>query len=86
MCIHNCLLGKSGGMVRVANLETNQRALIKEMNGLVKDISFALIPQQIVLACVDEEGSLFVYNIEDRSDIIKYPLHMFSIIKVKIKT
>ncbi|KAK5646369.1 hypothetical protein RI129_004833 [Pyrocoelia pectoralis] len=68
--------GKKGGMIRVTNLESNRRALIREMNGLVQDISFALIPQQIVLGCVDEEGSLFVYNIEDRSDAIECTLLM----------
>ncbi|KAF5295034.1 hypothetical protein FQR65_LT10587 [Abscondita terminalis] len=68
--------GKKGGMVRVTNLETNRRALIREMNGFVQDISFALIPQQIVLGCVDEEGSLFVYNIDDRSDAIECTLLM----------
>lgn len=68
--------GKKGGMIRVTNLESNRRALIREMNGLVQDISFALIPQQIVLACVDEEGSLFVYNIDDRSDAIECTLLM----------
>lgn len=68
--------GKKGGMVRVTNLETNRRVLIREMNGLVQDISFALIPQQIILGCVDEEGSLFVYNIDDRSDAIECTLLM----------
>lgn len=67
-------------MVRVTNLETNQRALIKEMNGVVQDISFALIPQQIVLGCVDEEGSLFVYNVDDTADKMEYPLFLVLII------
>lgn len=66
-------LGKDGGLIRVANPETNQRTLIKNTKALVQDISFALTPLQILLGCVDEEGNLFVYNIDNKPDAIMYP-------------
>lgn len=59
-------------MIRVVNMETNQRALIKDMKGLVQDVSFALTPNQVLLGFVDEEGNLFVYNIHDKPQSIGY--------------
>lgn len=58
-------------MIRVANPDTNQRALIKDIKGLVQDLAFAFIPSQIILACIDEEGNLFVYNINNTPDSIR---------------
>lgn len=59
-------------MIRVARTDTNERALIKDIKGLVQDLSFALTSLQIILGIVDEEGNLYVYNIEDDKNI-EYP-------------
>lgn len=58
-------VGKGNGMIRVTNPETNHRSLIKDLKGLVQDIAFALVPTQIILACMDEDGSVFIYNIDN---------------------
>lgn len=60
-------------MVRVATHDSSMRALIKEMSGQVQDIAFAHNYNTVILACVDEEGSLFVYNIEEKTDNLVYP-------------
>lgn len=74
---HLLLLGKEGGLIRIVNRETDQRKLIKNTKALVQDISFALTPLQILLGCVDEEGNVSVYNIEDNPDNIMYPFIVF---------
>ncbi|XP_075211896.1 enhancer of mRNA-decapping protein 4 homolog Ge-1 isoform X2 [Lycorma delicatula] len=55
--------GKTTGVVRVLNRETSDRALIKGMDGMVQDIAFAYIPQEILLGCVDQAGNLFVHQV-----------------------
>lgn len=59
-------------MVRVAHTENQLRALIKEMNGQIQDLAFAHIFNQVILGCVDEEGSLFVHKVEQQ-EAIMYP-------------
>lgn len=76
----DCILGKDGGLIRVINRETDQRKLIKNTKALIQDISFALTPLQILLGCVDEEGNLSVYNIDDTPDSIVYPFSATGII------
>lgn len=61
------------GLVRVASRGSEQRALLRGMKGQIQDISFAFIPNQYILGCVDEEGSLFVHNIENDGKEIVYP-------------
>ncbi|XP_037297745.1 enhancer of mRNA-decapping protein 4 isoform X2 [Manduca sexta] len=59
--------GTCSGMVRVVyNVEpgTDRRALIKGMKGEVQDLSFAHIQNQVVLACIDEQGNFYVHEIE----------------------
>ena len=63
-------LGKNNGVVRVVNRESNNRSLLKGIEGMVQDIAFAHIPKQIILACVDEFGNLLVHEIEERGDKI----------------
>lgn len=60
-------------MVRVAHTDNHVRALIKEMNGQIQDLAFAHIYNQVVLGCVDEEGSLFVHKVEEKQEAIMYP-------------
>ncbi|RZF41112.1 hypothetical protein LSTR_LSTR002744 [Laodelphax striatellus] len=57
-----------GGVVRVLNNVTQQRALIKGLNGLVDDIAFAHTDQQVLLACVDKTGNLFVNLVKESKD------------------
>lgn len=66
-------------MVRVTNHETNQRALIKNFKEDIKDLSFAYSKESIILGCVDNEGNILVYQIEDTPDSISYKimLHIF---------
>lgn len=71
--------------MRVVNRMTNERALIKGMDGLVQDIAFAHIEYQIWLAIVDERGSLFVYTIEEdenpKSLVCHLKLHVIHDVK-----
>jgi enhancer of mRNA-decapping protein 4 len=71
--------GKDGGMVRVTNQETSERALIKNLKNDVKDLSFAFSRQQIILGCIDDEGNVLIYEIIDEPSAIKYKqlLHIF---------
>lgn len=76
-----CLLiiGKDGGMVRVTNQETNHRALIKNLKEDIKDLSFAYSRESIILGCVDNEGNILVYEIEDTPHSISFKvlLHIY---------
>lgn len=60
-------------MVRVTNTDLQLRALIKDMNGQVQDLSFAHIYSTVILGCVDEEGNLYIHRIEEKQDAIVYP-------------
>ncbi|XP_056638330.1 enhancer of mRNA-decapping protein 4 isoform X1 [Diorhabda sublineata] len=66
--------GKDGGMVRVTNQETGHRALIKNLKDDIKDISFAFSREEIILGCVDSEGNILVYQIDDKPLAITYTL------------
>lgn len=57
-----------GGVVRLINRKTAERALLKDFVGRVCDLSFAFISSRILLACVDEPGSLFVYEIKEDTE------------------
>lgn len=63
-------------MVRVTNTDLSLRALIKDMNGQVDDLSFAHIYNTVILGCVDEEGNLFIHKIEEKPEAIMYPLNI----------
>ncbi|XP_022214740.2 enhancer of mRNA-decapping protein 4 homolog [Drosophila obscura] len=51
------------GMVRVCNISTSMRALIKGMSGEVLDLQFAHTDRERILAVIDM-SSLFVYKID----------------------
>lgn len=68
--------GKDGGMVRVVNHETDQRALIKNLKTDVRDVSFAFLRNEIILGCVDDEANIFIYEIKDSPVGIKYKLRL----------
>lgn len=69
--------GKTADLVRVRNVQAQEKetALIKGMKGTVQDLSFALIPEHIILACVDEECNLFVHKIHEEDNTITYPFY-----------
>lgn len=51
------------GMVRVCNISTSMRALIKGMSGEVLDLQFAHTDRERILAVIDVT-SLFVYKVD----------------------
>uniref|UniRef100_A0A023FHJ3 Putative enhancer of mrna-decapping protein 4 n=1 Tax=Amblyomma cajennense TaxID=34607 RepID=A0A023FHJ3_AMBCJ len=55
----------SAGVVRVLNLRTGQRLLVKGFRGLVQDMAFAWLSTTVMLAVVDVYGTLCVYSIDD---------------------
>lgn len=69
----NYLTGKSGGVVRIINRKTAERALLKDLTGRVVDIAFAYT-DDVILAAVDEIGNLLVHSIKEGDDKkIQYP-------------
>ncbi|XP_060802162.1 enhancer of mRNA-decapping protein 4 [Amyelois transitella] len=59
--------GSWSGMVRVVYTPepgTEKRSLIKGMKGVVQDLAFAHIQNQVILACIDELGNFYVHEIE----------------------
>ncbi|KAJ8960755.1 hypothetical protein NQ318_020048 [Aromia moschata] len=66
--------GKDGGMIRVTNLDTDLRALIKNLKEDIKDLAFAFSRDDIILGCVDSEGNILVYQIDDTPHSISYTL------------
>ncbi|XP_025833664.1 enhancer of mRNA-decapping protein 4 isoform X2 [Agrilus planipennis] len=66
--------GKNGSMIRVANQKNNNRTLIKDIGAPILDLSFAIIPKQIILGCADTEGSIYIYEIDDQSDSVVWSL------------
>nr|XP_034833095.1 enhancer of mRNA-decapping protein 4-like [Maniola hyperantus] len=67
ICRYFCNLGGTNGMVRVVyqpELGGEQRALIKGMKGEVKDLAFAHIENQVVLASIDEMGNFYIHELE----------------------
>lgn len=55
------------GMVRVVKTESNERALIKGFSNLIEDIHFAHLYEIIMLGCIDQSGTTFVYVIKEES-------------------
>ncbi|VDI24652.1 enhancer of mRNA-decapping protein 4 [Mytilus galloprovincialis] len=72
------LRGKSGGVVRIINRKTAERALLKDFAGRVIDIAFAHT-DDILIGAVDEIGNLMVYHVketDDRKLIVLLSLHI----------
>ncbi|CAG7673158.1 unnamed protein product [Allacma fusca] len=51
------------GAIRVIDLETNERGLMKGHKGLIKDLEFMHKADQLILGYVDDVGSVFVHKI-----------------------
>jgi WD40 repeat protein len=71
----NVVLGKSGFCVRILNKKTVKKALIKGFTGSIEDLSFAYYNSDH-LACIDSAGDVFIWQISEDNDKIKYPLEM----------
>ena len=57
--------GKNGGVVRVLNMATSDRTLLKNFSGRVTDVAFAHLQNDVILGAVDEMGNMFIYEIRD---------------------
>uniref|UniRef100_A0A131XI36 Putative nuclear protein n=1 Tax=Hyalomma excavatum TaxID=257692 RepID=A0A131XI36_9ACAR len=55
------------GVVRVLNLKTGERLLIKGFRGQIRDMAFARLATTVMLAIVDEFGTLCVYEIHENN-------------------
>ena len=60
-----CSKGKESGIIRVIDLKSSNRALIKGIEGMTQDVSFAFIIAPVLLACIDSVGDVYVYTIEE---------------------
>lgn len=58
------------GVVRVLNLKTGDRLLIKGFRGHIRDMAFAHLATTVLLAIVDEFGILCVYEIHENTTIL----------------
>ncbi|XP_014468232.1 PREDICTED: enhancer of mRNA-decapping protein 4 isoform X2 [Dinoponera quadriceps] len=56
-------VGTGGGVVRVVYKELEHRALLRGMRGAIQDLAFAHV-SNVVLACIDHSGTLFIHTIE----------------------
>lgn len=54
----------SEGMVRIIETKSNERALIKGFSNLIEDVSFAHLYEIIMLGCIDQSGTTYVYVIK----------------------
>lgn len=64
----------------MTNKKSGNRDLIKELKTEVHDIAFALKSDEVILGCVDFEGTVFVYKIEEQNSTMVYPLMNFYVI------
>ncbi|KAF4519871.1 hypothetical protein B566_EDAN005209 [Ephemera danica] len=53
------------GMIRVVSRDTGQRSLIRGIQGMVQDLAFSHLYEEVVLASVDEQGVLMVHHIQE---------------------
>lgn len=64
---------EGAALVRVADMETNKRMLIRELKKDVKDLAFAYTRPEVVLGAVDGNGTTHVFNILRTKEGIQYP-------------
>lgn len=67
------------GLVRIIQRVTDERALIKGFSSIIEDIKFAHLYENIMLACIDQVGSVFVYIIKE--DMNK-KLNIFTVFQI----
>jgi len=70
-----CLTGSAGGVLRVAHRHSSERCLIRGFHGQIIDVAFANILREVIIAVVDEEGGVYVYEVylNDEDNAVKYP-------------
>lgn len=74
------LADTSEGLVRIVKIKTNERVLVKGFSSLVEDLSFAHLYGIIMLACIDESGSVYVYVVKE--DYSSQTLAVYPIFKI----
>ncbi|XP_037558537.1 enhancer of mRNA-decapping protein 4-like isoform X2 [Dermacentor silvarum] len=58
------------GVVRVLNLKTGERLLVRGLKGQIRDMAFARLATTVMLAIVDEFGTLCVYDIHENTSTL----------------
>lgn len=58
------------GVVRVLNLKTGERLLVKGFRGQIRDMAFARLATTVMLAIVDEFGTLCVYEVHENTSTL----------------
>lgn len=74
----NAITADSEGLVRIVNRVTNERSLIKGFSSLIEDISFAHLYEILMLACIDQSGTVFIYVVNEEP----YPSQKLKITQV----
>ena len=64
--------------VRVINQHTSERVLLKGFKKRVVDISFESLKSNRI-ACVDSEGTLYVYEISNGKNKVEYPFQLYCV-------
>lgn len=59
-------------MIRVLQLGSTERSLLKGFTGAVTDLAFAHLDSTL-LGCVDEAGNMFIWQLTSHSSKIQYP-------------
>ncbi len=57
--------GNDTGKIRVINMKTTERTLIKGIEGMTQDVAFAFITFPVLVACIDSVGDVYVYSVEE---------------------
>lgn len=70
----------SEGLIRIIKRETDERILIKGFSSIIEDISFAHLYEIIMLACIDQSGTVYVYLIKE--DGMPRNLRIFPIFQI----
>ncbi|XP_070576076.1 enhancer of mRNA-decapping protein 4-like isoform X2 [Ptychodera flava] len=65
------LKGRDSYVVRVINFKTSDRVLLKGFSGVVIDLAFGHLNSN-TLACIDEQGNLFVWDLAEQDSKIIY--------------
>ncbi|XP_065299246.1 enhancer of mRNA-decapping protein 4 isoform X6 [Dermacentor albipictus] len=60
----------TAGVVRVLNLKTGERLLVKGFRGQIRDMAFARLATTVMLAIVDEFGTLGVYEVHENTSTL----------------
>ena len=68
-------VGRNGHVLRVLDQSNGNRGLLKDFVGSVVDVSFAHFTSN-VLACVDQGGNVYVWQISENNNKLMYPTYM----------